>query len=260
MNCPKCGAELYRGDRYCEECGSPVAEYTQGSRATSGRHTAKHTVIVSIPYLSSVSKLRIPAAANRHVMICLACSLLWLLQIVYTFVKTIQVSVLGFVSHEYTSFSFFSIWSFADASVVPLIAVLLCALCCVNTLLPVLIRKQGRLTLFIVPKISAVLCALFWMITVGLAASAGKQTYGIAKPQFTLWLWLYIINCVSLLILSFVISGMSIHRRREARATQGTVISERRDPSYELHFSAFDNSADVEFADGLPDRSAAWQA
>ena len=205
MNCPKCGAPLYRGDRYCEECGTPVMEYTKTtdvSRAR-GNHGKKrsgasfHFPQADMSWIAELSFFSNPASRAFFMA-----ALIWLLQIIYTFVKSMDISILGFISHEYASFSLYTFWAYAGA---PLVGIIIAVICFVNLivmLVPMLLNKPKSTLACVLSILGSLLCAFLWLLTMGLASGAGKSTYGIAKPQYTAWFWLYLVNCIALLTIS----------------------------------------------------------
>ena len=205
MNCPKCGAPLYRGDRYCEECGTPVRERTKAVNTdrTSGSHAKKRSgASFHFPQTDMPRVTELPILSNPVSRAFLVAVLIWLVLIPYTFVKSIDISVLGFITHEYASFSLYSFWAYAGA---PLVGIITAGICFVNLivmLVPMLLNKPKSTLACVLSILGSLLCVLLWLLTIGLASNAGKSTYGIAKPQYTAWFWLYLVNCIALLIIS----------------------------------------------------------
>lgn len=221
MNCPKCGAPLYRGDRYCEECGTPVMEHTKAANTcrTRGSHAEKRSgASFQFPQTDLSRVAELPFFSSPVSRAFFVAALIWLLQIPYTFVKSMDISVLGFISHEYASFSLYSFWAYAGAPLVGIITAVICFVNLIVMLVPMLLNKPKSTLACVLSILGSLLCAFLWMLTIGLASNAGKSTYGIAKPQYTAWFWLYLVNCIALLTVSATALVRGIKQGRETYA------------------------------------------
>ena len=204
MNCKSCGAPLSPGARFCSKCGAPgvgrPSREEVRARLQGGRHAAPSRSPAAARHAAPV-KNGGAAGPNRTGLLMAAAGLLWLLQLVYLFVKAL------FINMSYGEFNLgnasFSVYGALKESGSTGLGILLAAVCVAglaSLVLPRLLlgRRMPALT-----GLLAILVLTLYIIALSSARSAFDKAYFGVKPTMGLFVWLFLLNCVLIAFLAF---------------------------------------------------------
>lgn len=206
MNCRSCGAPLSPGARFCNRCGAaaggrPSRDEVR-ARLGGGRHAAPSHGTAPARHAAPGRDRGGNAASGRAGLFLAAAGILWLLQLVYLFVRALFINMnYGDFNLGNASFSVYAALKEGGSTLLGLLLVLFCLAGLMSLILPK--RLLGR-RMPVLPGLLALLTLVLYVIALVSIGKAFDKTYLGVKPTMGLFVWLFLLNCVLIAGLSFM--------------------------------------------------------
>ena len=157
--------------------------------------------------------------------ICGVTAMIWIIQIILSFIPTIHMSVMDLISYENKTMSLNTFWATDGGNgldlmvLVPIVMGILSLLSLRSLILPVTQTTPEKSRFFLLSKISVFLAFIFVLIAMLMVDDANSRSWSYSNSSVGFAPIMYLINCILIAVLNIVASCKNRKLRSRIIAT-----------------------------------------
>lgn len=218
----KKGSELWKSTENVRKNTARAAKEKSSQlwdSTADARKNARQTLNDSAQWIKEASAsgdgrplTKLEKKTKSYFFVCGAAAGLWIIQLILSFIPTIHMKVMDMISYENCTFSLNTFWAKGDGTniditiLVPIVMGILTFLSIRSFMQPMTRKNPEKRRLFVLAKICAFLGIFFAWVVLKVVENVNGRTYGMADAVSGFAPYMYLINCILLLILGFVAS------------------------------------------------------